>query len=99
MKKENNENNPVTEPITEPVTEPKGDKFLENIPTKDDEILKRLDEVNQKLDSFTILDDDNDNDNDNDKKKNIGLALAFVALVVVVAGLFAFKKEVKNSNE
>ena len=100
MKKDNNENNPVTEPITEPVTEPKDDKFLKNIPTKDDEILKRLDEVNQKLDSFAILDDDdNDDDKEDNKKKNIGLAVAFVALVVVVAGLFTFKKEVKNSNE
>ena len=96
IENKNLENNQVLEPVEEP----KDDKFLENIPTKDDEIIKKLDEVNQKLDSFTILeDDDNDDDKENDKKKNIGLALAFVALVVVVAGLFAFKKEVKNSNE
>ena len=99
MKKDNNENNPNVEPITEPATEPKDNKFLDNIPTKDDEIIKKLDEVNQKLDSFAILeDDDNDDDKENDKKKNIGLAVAFVALVVVVAGLFAFKKEVKNES-
>ena len=85
------ENNPVIEPVE--------DKFLKQIPTKDDEIIKKLDEVNQKLDSFTILEDDNnDDDKENDKKKNIGLAVAFVALVVVVAGLFAFKKEVKNGS-
>ena len=84
--------------IVEPVEEPKKDKFLENIPTKDDEILKKLDEVNQKLDSFEILEDDKEDDKENDKKKSLGLALAFVALVVVVAGLFAFKKEVKNEN-
>ena len=98
MKKENNENNANIEPITEPATEPKDDKFLENIPTKDDEILKKLDEVNQKLDSFEILEDDKE-DNKEDNKKNLGLVVAFVALVVVGVGLFAFKKEVKNSNE
>ena len=83
--------------IVEPATEPKDDKFLENIPTKDDEILKKLDEVNQKLDSFEILEDDKEDDKE-DNKKNLALVVAFVALVVVVAGLFAFKKEVKNEN-
>ena len=36
---------------------------------------------------------------EDDKKKSLGLVVAFVALVVVGVGLFAFKKEVKNSNE
>lgn len=91
IENENLENNQVLEPVE--------DKFLKQIPTKDDEILKKLDEVNQKLDSFEILEDDKEEDKEDDKKKNIGLALAFVALVVVVAGLFTFKKEVKNGNE
>ena len=95
IENENLENNQALEPVEEP----KNDKFLENIPTKDDEILKKLDEVSQKLDSFEILEEDKEDDKEDDKKKNMGLALAFVALVVVVAGLFAFKKEVKNSNE
>ena len=95
IENENLENNQVLEPVEEP----KDDKFLKNIPTKDDEILKKLDEVNQKLDSFEILEDDKEDDKEEDKKKNLGLVVAFVALVVVVAGIFTFKKEVKNSNE
>lgn len=91
IENENLENNPVLEPVE--------DKFLKHIPTKDDEIIKKLDEVNQKLDSFEILEDDNEDDKENDKKKSLGLVVAFVALVVVGVGLFAFKKEVKNSNE
>ena len=87
IENENLEENQVLEPVE--------DKFLKHIPTKDNEILKKLDEVNQKLDSFEILEDDKEDD----KKKSLGLALAFVALVVVGVGLFAFKKEVKNSNE
>lgn len=100
MKKEENENNIIKESAIEDSTEPKDDKFLKQIPTKDDEILKKLDEVNQKLDSFELLeDDDKEDDKEDDKKKNINLVLTFVALVVVVAGLFVFKKEVKNNNE
>ena len=94
IENENLENNPVVEPVEEP----KNDKFLENIPTKDDEILKKLDEVNQKLDSFEILEDDKEDEIKDDKKKNLGLAVAFVALVVVTVGLFAFKKGVENES-
>lgn len=96
MKKENNENNLITEPITDP--EQKNDKFLHKIPTKDDEILKKLDEVNKKLESFEI-EEENEKEKERDNKKDLGLAVAFIALVIAAAGFFVFKKEVKNSNE
>lgn len=96
MKKENNENNLITEPITD--TEQKNDKFLHKIPTRDDEILKKLDEVNKKLESFEI-EEENEKEKERDNKKDLGLTVAFIALIIVTAGFFVFKKEVKNSNE
>lgn len=96
MDKNKNSNNITMEPITGSGT--KDDKFLQNIPTKDDEILKKLDEVNKKLESFEIS-EENEKDDEKDNKKDLRLSIAFVALIVVAAGFFVFKKEVKNSNE
>lgn len=90
-------NNPAMEVTTEPLTEQK-DKFLQNIPTRDDEILKKLDDVTKKLESFEILEEESE-EKEEVNKKDLSLAVAFVALIVVAAGFFVLKKEVKNSNE
>lgn len=98
MGKDNNQNNPATEPITEPATGQNDNKFLNHIPTKDDEILKKLDEVNKKLESFEIL-EEKDEDEEKNNKKDLGLEIAFITLIIVTAAFFGFKKEIKNSNE
>lgn len=94
MKKEINENNS----ITEPVVEQKNDNFLQNIPTKDDEILKKLDEVNKKLESFEI-DEGDEKEVSNKNKKDLTLTIAFIALIIIASGFLYLKKEVKINNE
>ena len=98
MDKNKDSNNSTMHPVIVSTTEQKDDKFLKQIPTKDDEILKKLDEVNKKLESFEIS-EENEKDDEKDNKKDLRLSIAFVALIVVAAGFFVFKKEVKNSNE
>lgn len=74
------------------------DKFLKEIPTKDDEILKKLDEIQNKIEAFEILEDDNEDDKKDSNKKNLGFVVGFFALIVVVVGFFAFEKRLKNEN-
>lgn len=89
-KKENLEN------ITETALEQGfvDDKFLKEIPTKDKEILKKLDEIDKKLEAFEIDEDEEEDDKDN--KKNLGLVVGFVALLMVAVGFFVFEKRLKN---
>lgn len=94
MKKENEKIE--NEVIEEMQQKPK--KELGEIPTDDKKILEKLQEIQDKIESFEILEDDIKDDKD-DKKKNIGLVLAFVALAVVAVGLFSFKKGLKDENK